>query len=56
VEKPEDSQQDATGTGMISVRYEAPTAVVVKSSIIWGMTSSTDVSEEYIASIFRVEG
>jgi hypothetical protein len=43
LKKPEDSQQDATGTGMVSVGYEAPTAVVVKSNIIWGMTSSTDV-------------
>jgi hypothetical protein len=40
---------------MLSVRHEAPTAVVVKGNIIWGITPFTDVSEEHVASIFRIE-
>jgi hypothetical protein len=41
-------------------RFEVFTAVVMKSFIFWNMTpcrplSLTDVSEEHVASIFRVE-
>jgi hypothetical protein len=40
--------------------FEVLTVVVIKSTIFWDITQcsplkSTDVSEEHIASIFRVE-
>jgi hypothetical protein len=40
-----------------NVGFEVFTAVVTKSTIFWDITpcSPSDVSEEHIASIFRVE-
>jgi hypothetical protein len=38
-----------------NIGFEVITAVVMKSSIFCDITPSTDVSEEYIASILKVE-